>query len=80
MGKHQLNRRDFIQKAGAVGATLATSTIQLGPQRLAATPRSAASSEAAVNSSAWFVRNDPLSVDKSSQPQYDISVASHKSL
>jgi len=73
MRKHQLNRRDFIQKAtGAVGAVLATRAIQLGPQRLGATSRPVASSEAALNSSAWFVRNDPLWVDKLSQAQYDI--------
>ena len=81
MGKRQLNRRDFIQKAtGAVGANLATSAILLGPQRLGATSRPVASSEAGLNSSAWFVRNDPLRVDELSQPQYDISVASQKAL
>jgi hypothetical protein len=80
-GKRQLKPRDFIQKAtGAVGATLATSAIQPGPQRLAATSRPVASSEAALNSSAWFVRNDPLRVDKLWQPQYDISVACQKAL
>jgi hypothetical protein len=79
MLKGQQNRRDFIQKAtGAVGATLAARAIQLGSKPLAATSRPAGSSEAGLNSSAWFVRNDPLRVDELSQPQYDISVASQK--
>jgi len=56
MGEGQPKRRDFIQKAaGAVGAALVTSAIQLSPQRLAAMSSPAGTSEAALNASAWFV-------------------------
>ena len=71
MDKHELNRRDFIQKATALGATLASSAIPFGSPQLAAASRPAASNQADLGS-AWFVRPDPSWIDKLSKPHYDI--------
>ena len=74
MSKSQLRRREFIQKVRAtLGATLAARGIHSRAQQLATTSRPAARSEAALMSCGWFVRNNPLWVEKVSHPQDDIT-------
>lgn len=73
MDQNPLTRRHFIQGTmGALGAAAAANTALPADALRSATSPGLPDGQASALSSAWFMRSDPVWMDKLSKPQYDI--------